>query len=1296
MAQNEIAILERANHEEVNFNWAEAAKLYEQAANIFLDKEISEQAAETFKIAGYSYKRAAETVEKSKDYFELNKQSGTFYQKAANLFKQIGNIAVELECKAEIHYLKGLIAINAKETKMLFTQSYELFINSSEYFRKNNDKKSLARTLMRAGKVAWYIVNYCSDQEEIEQLCKKCIEVAEKAWNLSKEVKNYQAMAESLLTISWTRHAVPLWIGPYKLDKYEKEELRKTLLLLNESLKLIESEGDKRALGWIYFSVGLYNGHMGVRFGEDEKEETEIIDKSIKYFEIALIYAREIKDRYLNILVIYWLDYFTLIKGKYKYLQNRIVNDIKEIKELGNTYKGLNHLWVFYSGSLPAIYYSSIARRNFFTRSQRMIYSEKSIEYTIKYLKYLAFEPFAPGAYLSLAGSYSNLAILTTNKEDRENYLNNMIQSAKEAEKIGERFKGGMARASGYNSLYRAYRTYTDITESKEEKIRMLSNAIDAAEKAVEYSVESKLSIMINRLRLGQLREELGILSNERESLIQAQVFFFELIKETNELGYFFITAAAYESIARIEDRLGNHATSAEHYLNAQNAHKKALGNVKYKLLKDQVKEKINYSVAWNHIETAKAYHKRESHLEAKANYENAAEILKDLPKSNYETAYYSAWALLENAEYLSKEERQQDAIKQYKETKSKFNETIKILEKASKRTEEKKERERLKKLEKVAKLRENYCSARIDLEEARILGKQGKHLEAAEKFANAASQFKDVCFVFKIERERKELEAIYHLCRAWEKMEFAEKYEDPKMFLDASDLFEKASSFFAATNLKYLASGNSVFCQALEYGCKFDDSTEIGFKSQLYPKIKTTLRKAASLYLKGGYDSGADWALATSTYFDGTWNLIRADEELEYSEKAKLLGVGSRYLKSAAELFGKAGHKDKEEEIQNRLIMLEKEEEILFSAIGTIKKPAITGSTMGIVAPSCPLETSQPPNLNEIQQITEESRRTSGKSIEAYDCDTNLNILHISDIQEGRFGIKEDMSEVDKVYSKFLVDLKNKLEIIHRTNKIDIIAISGDLASTGAKEEFDNLTNEFFPIMNEVFLRGKNNIPKNRWIIVPGNHDVEWGKDKARFNNFIQFCHKNGFHPYELNNPESMYTQTICREKNTGNLLGIIGLNSCLEILDEDTRNLSNISNFYFSEFSKDWDEEFREIPKLMICHHTLHSIKGEKLDHALNTLRDNNLLITLAGDIHKSEPYADEINRIKCIPAGTISAKKEERQIGVDVISRQFNLVNLNLQTGYVKWYTHIFEGTWREIKNESFYLKHPSFSS
>ncbi|GAI80715.1 unnamed protein product, partial [marine sediment metagenome] len=352
------------------------------------------------------------------------------------------------------------------------------------------------------------------------------------------------------------------------------------------------------------------------------------------------------------------------------------------------------------------------------------------------------------------------------------------------------------------------------------------------------------------------------------------------------------------------------------------------------------VKEKILYVRAWDLIEKAKAYHKRENHIKAKECYGNASEILNKVSRYNYEAPYYAAWSLLEEAEQISKQNRQEDAIERYKATRIAFEKTIEILANAFKETKEKLEGENIEKLKKVAKLRMNYCSARIDLENARILGKQGKHLEAAEKFASAASQFRHVCTRYKIERERKELEAVYYLCRAWESMELAEKYEEPERFTEAANLFADASNLFTDSKLKWLSSGNSIYCQALEYGCKFDNSIELDTKSQLYPKVKTMLRKAADSYRKGGFESGADWALATSTHFDATWHLIRADEELDINKKGDMLKIGSRYLESAAELFSTAGYKDKVKHVQEQLKMVEKEEIIILSALNSIKKP--------------------------------------------------------------------------------------------------------------------------------------------------------------------------------------------------------------------------------------------------------------------------------------------------------------------------------------------------------------------
>jgi hypothetical protein len=289
-----------------------------------------------------------------------------------------------------------------------------------------------------------------------------------------------------------------------------------------------------------------------------------------------------------------------------------------------------------------------------------------------------------------------------------------------------------------------------------------------------------------------------------------------------------------------------------------------------------------------------------------------------------------------------------------------------------------------MNKFETIAKVRISYCSARANIERARILSKQGKNLEAGEIFAEAASQFRDICVSYNIDREKMNLEAIYFLCLAWENMEFGEKYEDPNRFARASELFSKSSNLFTDSKLKLLSSGNSYFCMALESSYKFDETNETQIKMALYPQIKSKLRNAANSYQKGGFENGANWALATSTYFDAIWNLIKVDEELNLEKKNELLDRCIIILKSAAELFGKAGYQQKEKEVLKHLEMIEKEEKIILSALNTIEKPSISSSTVGLVAPSCPIENSQAPSISESHQLADETRKVKekGKSI--------------------------------------------------------------------------------------------------------------------------------------------------------------------------------------------------------------------------------------------------------------------------------------------------------------------------
>jgi len=193
----EGALLERAGVEEKGYNWMEAARLYEEAAKSFLGKKMVEKATRACKKVGYACARAAGTAETAEEYVELNKRAVKAYKEAANLFGQSGNRPEELECEAETLFVSGLVAGSVVERKKAFSQSYELFIESSELYSKRDDRESFARTLSRAAWTSFLLVTYCSDRWELEQISQKGRDVADKALKSANEIGNVQYLAES-------------------------------------------------------------------------------------------------------------------------------------------------------------------------------------------------------------------------------------------------------------------------------------------------------------------------------------------------------------------------------------------------------------------------------------------------------------------------------------------------------------------------------------------------------------------------------------------------------------------------------------------------------------------------------------------------------------------------------------------------------------------------------------------------------------------------------------------------------------------------------------------------------------------------------------------------------------------------------------------------------------------------------------------------------------------------------------------------------------------------------------------
>ena len=1036
---NEAELLDLAKTEEKNYNWKEAAGLYEQVAKAYLDKNMLIDAAKAYNKFGEICVRTVRASDTKADYLNWDEQAVKAFLKAESLFNQTNDKLLSMECKAKALNAMGYTITSIEKGKDILKESINICLELIKIYSNKNDNKNLIKLSILTLDSIFFLSCLSKEQSDFEYYFKLSRNLIEKAWVPLKKNDNIN-FRTGLLTAENRLFILSRYTELIYRDKKEEELRKRFFMRCEETLDLVKDCDDFSILGYVYFVTGGHYCFYGTLFAKEKNERVNLIEKGFDLLEKAIIFFRTTKD-YINLtLAIYLLDYLAGVFGRFEYYQKRIFSDVHELENLNKVYDGFHTLYGLFTSRTSIMYYHNFAGRSFLKDDTRKSLAKAGIKLAKKGLENLAFGPFLAQDSQILTRFYSQLVILADEDDPQQEYIQKMFYYADQAKNHSKGYHGGTARSAGFDSIYRANKTMADIVKDKETKIKHLKIAIEAATSNIEYAIESYNLFLAAQIRLGLLHEELGILTTEKKPLMEARELFLRLIKETSEKGYYYhYTAASYEYIARLEDRLGNHIASAEYYEKAEKAYNKSLMEIEFKPLKDRVNEKIKYAKAWNLIEKAKTFHKGEQHLNAKESYRKASEILTNLPRFNYEGNYYGAWVFLEESEELSKQEKYSKAISSYEKTKDLFDTamlTIRFIRKNVRRSKE------LKKLGKAARVRMNYCSARINLEEARILGKQGDHIAAAERFALAATQFKDTCLLFNIKRGREELEAVFHLCRAWERMELAENFEDPMKFTEAAKIFVKASEFFTESKLKFLAQGNSHFCLALKEGCKFDQSDDMDVKTRLYTKVKSILRKAANSYEKGGFKNGAAWALATSTYFDAAWYLIRADEELDIDKKQEFLNIVSTYLKSAAELFDKSGYTEKQKEVLERLDRISKEEEILVSALNTIKKPLASQSVEGLVAPSCPVETSQPPRISEIQQFTEErSQFLEKKQIKSVLPETK-DVLKLKKKEKiPRISAKEK-NELEKLESEIKVEDQKFICIVHKGQIVGTVYI--------------------------------------------------------------------------------------------------------------------------------------------------------------------------------------------------------------------------------------------------------------
>jgi 3',5'-cyclic AMP phosphodiesterase CpdA len=243
--------------------------------------------------------------------------------------------------------------------------------------------------------------------------------------------------------------------------------------------------------------------------------------------------------------------------------------------------------------------------------------------------------------------------------------------------------------------------------------------------------------------------------------------------------------------------------------------------------------------------------------------------------------------------------------------------------------------------------------------------------------------------------------------------------------------------------------------------------------------------------------------------------------------------------------------------------------------------------------------------------------------------------VLHLSDLHFS------DETQADQWHAQLLLDLRNQMKI----QELSAVVISGDITNHATVEQF-GFAQSFLQQLCESF-----HTAKQRLIIVPGNHDVNWtltDQGQDGFSPFATFYQQLTGSAY----PPSAAAQTTLLHLADLKLL-VLGLNSAWKI----DRAHPSRAGLHAGAFGKALgsllkNEEYQTCNKLAVWHHPPAELTAEAgLDGAvLEQLAQAGFRLILHGHIHRADNALfryyrqSSVGGLEILTAGTFGAPTHE----------------------------------------------------
>jgi len=949
-------ILGQAMEKEKEYDWLAAAESYEKALGLVPEQDSS-RIGEIYERLGYAFFRAAMQAENVDEFRERMRQAVANYEKAKQLYGIVGEQGKKprmIRCDAMIAYLGYWLASEAPEKKRLLDECWQLTKEALKAFEEAGDNLEYGKTYNQLSISALFGIAFEWDSPASEKTTREAVEHGEKAIRLLSTFGDSFALARAY--VKTASHLEVLGFSFLESDE-KKRCFKKAASYWSKALEPSEETALIELLS--------AQGFASINWGEGT-------DKALTDFEKALEYALKTKDKFVVGTALDCLAYHT----HWRAIATEDPSEREELfrKALQHAEDAKHHyslvsfigpargvLWV----EAPyADYYFSLMRFVETDLTKRRELLEKASEAAPDMLERARNSGY-PDAIANADHVFGLilyfLAMLETNPEEKKTLLEKALGYRIEARQLTDRSApcAYWDRGIQQSTLARIKFELSDFAKDSETKKNMLQEAIMNMETAgklcikgiASYEGEAAIALFAILGRgyydFGNYLNRLYEFSNDKGDLRKAVKAFEDAAEYFQKLGLTSRVAECYWKTAQAYDRLGEYLRAAENFDRASNNYMSASENIHQ--LKTFYRDHALYMQTWSEIEKARHHHARQEYDSAKEHFEKAANLHKSLKQWSYLAPNYFAWAQVENAEDLSRKEQCEEAIQAFKQAAQLFNETKKFIEAELSKIEDVDERLMVMSLIKASELRQEYCMARIALEEAKILDKKGDHYSSSQKYDSAAQTFEKIAQKLESEQDRKEFNLIICLCRAWQKMMMAEAKASSTLYGEAAELFKQAKEYTFDQPTSLLALANSGFCNALEAGTEFETTRDM----TAYSTARKHMEAAANYYLKAGFKNASEYARATELLFDAYMHMDNAKKESDPEKKARFYIMTEKVLQASAGSFMKAEHPEKREQVLTLLEKVKEERELALSLSEVLHAPAIVSTTTAFSTPT-------------------------------------------------------------------------------------------------------------------------------------------------------------------------------------------------------------------------------------------------------------------------------------------------------------------------------------------------------